>query len=441
MKKRIFAAISIVSLSLVVLITGILTAIYYSSYSSTQLSKLQEESQLVIRGVELNGKSFFDGMKFDRYRVSWIETDGDVIYDSLSNGGELENHLEREEVQEAIQTGYGEAKRYSATILEESIYVAYKIEDESIVRLSCVQDSVFSLVVSTLYPLYYVAFGCLVVALILAFALSKMIIDPLNKLDLENASANKAYKEIQPLLTRIESQRKQLIVDKEKIEKTSLLRQEFTANVTHEMKTPLHVIAGYSELMKEGLIKEEDVRLFASKIYVESYRLTKLVDDILELSKLDNGLLDEQKQEISLDAIVKNVVDSLSDEATKKGISIKTKLDSVTLFGAPNIIYSLVYNLVDNAIKYNKQGGEIDVVVENVSFRPTLTVTDTGIGIPSDQLDRVFERFYRVDKSRSREVGGTGLGLSIVKHAAMVHDAEIRVKSTLGEGSTFTVLF
>ena len=441
MKKRIFSAIFFVALTLIVLIATVTTSIYYASYSSSQVNQLKEESQLVIRGVELNGESYFDKMTFDKYRITWIQNDGTVKYDSSNDMAELENHLEREEVQEALNTGYGEARRFSQTILEESFYVAYKITDGSIVRLSYTQNSVFLLIIKTLYPLYVVIFATLVVAIILAFALSKKIINPLNKLDLENPDNNKAYPEIQPLLDRIYQQREQLLNDKNEIEKASLLRQDFTANVSHEMKTPLHVIAGYSELLKEGLVKEDEIKDFSSKINFESYRLTKLVDDILQLSKLDNGVLDEEKKDISLDSIIENVVDSLQSVAEEKRITIRTRLDNLTIYGAPNIIHSMFYNLIDNAIKYNKENGTIDVALENEHHHVTVTITDTGIGIPEEQIDRVFERFYRVDKSHSREIGGTGLGLSIVKHAAIVHKAKINVESTLGEGTSFRIIF
>jgi len=441
MKKRIFSAIFIVSLILIVVITASVTGVYYSSYSSNQVNQLKEESQLVIRGVELNGKSYFDDMEFDNYRVTWIKTDGTVIYDTASDSQTLENHLERKEVQQALETGYGQSKRYSNTILKESFYVAYKINDGSIIRLSYAQGSVFYLLISVLYPLYCVAFVALAAAVILAFVLTKKITDPINKIDLENLPDDNAYPEIKTLLNKIESQKQQLIVDKEKIEQTSLLRQEFTANVSHEMKTPLHIIAGYSELIKEGMVKESEIKEFAKKINFESYRMTKLVDDILSLSKLDNGVLDEEKKDISLDLVVNNVIDSLIDVANERNITIKKQLEPSTIYASSNIIYSMVYNLIDNAIKYNKENGEIDVTIVVVDNKTLLKIADTGIGIPADQLDRIFERFYRVDKSHSNEIGGTGLGLSIVKHAALVHGAKMEVESTVGKGTTFKVIF
>lgn len=252
---------------------------------------------MVIRGVEINGESYLEKLVLENYRITWIKNDGEVIFDSSSDE-QLENHLQREEVKEALETGYGKAKRYSYTILKESIYVAYRINDGSIVRLSCIQNSVFYLIVSTLYPLYCVAFAPLALAIFLSFFLLKKIIDPLNKVDFDNIENAKAYPEIEPFLNKIKYQRDQLVSDKNEIEKASLIRQDFTANVTHEMKTSLHVIAGYSELIKEGIVKDCEIKEFASKIYFESYRMTKLVDDILELSKLDNGVSDDKKKEI-----------------------------------------------------------------------------------------------------------------------------------------------
>ena len=425
---------------MIILITIVVTSSYYTSLNKSRVNLLNEESQLVIRGVELNGIDYLKEMDLDNYRITWIGNDGDVIYDS-SLSSELENHLEREEVQEALKNGYGESKRYSNSILKESIYVAYKIKDGSIIRLSCVQNSVFYFVASTLYPLYFIAFISLIIALLLAYTLSKKIIDPLNNINLDNINTNNGYKEIEPLLKKIENQRNQLISDKIEIEKSSLIRQEFTANVTHEMKTPLHVIAGYSELMKEGIAKESEIKEFSSKIYFESYRMTKLVDDILELSKLDNGALDETKKRISLDFICKNVIDSLESIALEKNIKIHQRLQSVEMVGVGEIIHSMIYNLVDNALKYNKENGHVYISCEYSCGKPTLIVSDTGIGIPEAEIGRIFERFYRIDKSHSREIGGTGLGLSIVKHGAIIHNAKIDVKSTIDQGTTFTITF
>ena len=441
MKKRIFSAILAISLSLIILITAIVTGTYYSSYRDSRVKLLQEESQLVIRGLELNGDSFFDDVKFDEYRVTWIKDDGTVLYDSSRNLEELENHLEREEVEEALSKGYGESIRFSDTILEESFYVAYKITDGTIVRLSCTQSSVISLAISALFPMYFVAFLAFVVSILVAYLISKSIIGPLDKMNLDNLSEIKTYPELEPFVKRINQQKNQLLNDKKEIEKMSQVRQDFTANVTHEMKTPLHVIAGYSELMKEGLAKEEDVKDFSSKIYLESYRLTKLVDDILQLSKLDNGLPDGEMKSISLNSIAKNAIDSLQTLADKKHITIKAKLRKTEIKGISDVVYGMIHNLIDNAIKYNKENGEIRITVEKAGPRPTFVISDTGIGIPDEDLDRIFERFYRVDKSHSREIGGTGLGLSIVKHAAIIHNAKVEVESVLGEGTTFKITF
>ena len=442
MKKRIFSAIFLVAVAIIIAITAITTINFYQYTKSSITKQLQNESTLVMRGVEDEGTAYFDGVTFSDCRVTWINSDGTVKYDSEVNAGEMENHLEREEVKEALEEGYGEATRYSNSIMKQSFYVAYKMEDGSVLRLSCTQNSIFLLLLTNLYPIYIVLAASFVVAIILAFVVSRKIVEPLNKINLDKPLDNKVYPELQPLMERIDSHHKQLTKDKEDVVKASLIRQEFTANVSHELKTPLHVISGYSELIKEGIAKDDDVKSFAGKIYDESTRMSKLVEDIMQLSKLDNGAPDKKKVPLPLTQVCENVVDSLRVIAEKRNINITEHLQDCTIEGIPDVIHSLVYNLVDNAIKYNKDNGHVDVCLEKGKFDTSvLIVSDTGIGIPNDQLDRIFERFYRVDKSHSREIGGTGLGLSIVKHAALIHNAKVEVESSLGEGTTFRITF
>ena len=442
MKKRIFSAIFLVAVAIIVAITAITTINFYQYTKSSVTKQLQNESTLVMHGVEDEGTAYFDGVTFSDFRVTWINSDGTVKYDSEVNAGEMENHLEREEVKEALEEGYGEATRYSNSIMKQSFYVAYKMEDGTVLRLSCTQNSIFLLLLTNLYPIYIVLAASFVAAIVLAFVVSRKIVEPLNKMNLDKPLENKIYPEVQPLMERIDSHHKQLTKDKEDVVKASQIRQEFTANVSHELKTPLHVISGYSELIKEGIARDDDVKAFAGKIYDESTRMSKLVEDIMQLSKLDNGATDKKKVLLPLNQVCENVVDSLRVIAEKRNINITEHLQDCTIEGIPDVIHSLVYNLVDNAIKYNKDNGQVDVCLEKGKFDTSvLIVSDTGIGIPNDQLDRIFERFYRVDKSHSREIGGTGLGLSIVKHAALVHNAKVEVESSLGEGTTFRITF
>ena len=225
-------------------------------------------------------------------------------------------------------------------------------------------------------------------------------------------------------------------------EKTSLIRQEFTANASHELKTPLHVISGYAELLESGMVPSEDSRrLFAGKIRTESQRMSKLVEDIIDLSRLDGGGVGMSREFTDLYRIAVNAVESLESTAARAEVTITVSGGSAVIYGVPQVLYSIIYNLCSNAINYSDRGSDVLVTVHDLDDRAELSVSDNGIGIPTEDLDRIFERFYRVDKSHSKEVGGTGLGLSIVKHAAKVHDADIQVTSELGKGSVFTIIF
>ena len=250
-----------------------------------------------------------------------------------------------------------------------------------------------------------------------------------------------AYPEIRPLLQKLEDQNQQIRKDHEELERSSLIRQEFTANVSHEMKTPLHVISGYAELIESGMARPEDVPGFAAKISSEAHRMTKLVEDTIDLSALDGGGADMKRVPADLYSIAQNAADALQTEADLKGITLDVTGGAAVLNGVPEVLYSIVYNLCENAIKYSPENSRVRIRVNNLPDQVSLTVSDEGIGIAEEDLSRIFERFYRVDKSHSKEVGGTGLGLSIVKHAAWMHNAEIRVNSIPGKGSEFTILF
>ena len=293
-------------------------------------------------------------------------------------------------------------------------------------------------------PICVVILIALVLSLVLASRISKTIVEPINNINLDEPMqyvGREEYAEIEPLLRRMATQQAQLRRDQQALEKNSQIRQEFTSNVSHELKTPLHVISGYAELMENGLVKEEDIRPFARKIRTESLRLTALVEDIIDLTRLDGGAAEMQRQETDLYRIAENAADSLQAAAEEAGVTLTARGSSAVIDGIPQVLYSIVYNLCDNAIKYNRPGGSVKVTVGNYPGYAKITVSDTGIGIPESCLDRIFERFYRVDKSHSKEVGGTGLGLSIVKHGVMIHHAQIEVQSTPGKGSDFTITF
>ena len=354
----------------------------------------------------------------------------------------MQNHLERQEIAQAISKGFGEATRKSYTLDDEQFYAAKLLPDGSVLRLSIRQLSVVALLFGFAQPICVVILIALILSFFLASRLSKAIMKPINEIDLSTPDqyyGKDDYKEIEPLLRHISTQQSQLIRDKEEIERASLIRQEFSANVSHELKTPLQSISGYAELLENGLVKEDDIKPFAEKIHKESLRMTRLIEDIIDLTKLDNGGAEMKWEDCDLLKITENAVDSLEAAALAMDISINIEGKNALMQGIPQMLYSIVYNLCDNAIKYSYSKGIISIVIEQNDSYVILKVRDKGIGIPPDEQERIFERFYRVDKSRSREVGGTGLGLSIVKHAVIIHNGSIRLNSTPGEGSEFII--
>ncbi|MDY4183055.1 MAG: ATP-binding protein [Candidatus Onthovivens sp.] len=439
MKRKINSVIISLVVCVITLITIVSSISFSSIYEKNEIIELQNECSLVIKGYELDDISYLESIEDSSLRVTLIDLEGNVIFDNQLNESEMENHASREEFKEAKENGYGISKRYSSSLLKTFYYVAYKL-DNNIIRVSKVADSTLYILFINLWPLYIVAIVLIICSILLGFLLSKKIVDPINNINLEHPLENNKYKEIEPLLIRIEAQKNELMKENEEVLNASKVRQEFTSNVSHELKTPLHVISGYAELIKEGIVKDSDVKEFGEKIYSEASRMSKLVEDIMKISKLESDKTIEKTQ-LKLKNIVVAIVDSLMIEADKKNVKFKLSLNDCTISGNYDSIYSLIFNLVDNAIKYNKTNGKITIKLQEVSNNVILSVKDTGIGIPKEDLDRIFERFYRVDKSRSKDSGGTGLGLAIVKHSLIVNNATIKVESELKKGSTFTVTF
>ena len=439
MKRKINSVIISLVVCVITLITIVSSISFSSIYEKNEIIELQNECSLVIKGYELDDISYLESIEDSSLRVTLIDLEGNVIFDNQLNESEMENHASREEFKEAKENGYGISKRYSSSLLKTFYYVAYKL-DNNIIRVSKVADSTLYILFINLWPLYIVAIVLIICSILLGFLLSKKIVDPINNINLEHPLENNKYKEIEPLLIRIETQKNELMKENEEVLNASKVRQEFTSNVSHELKTPLHVISGYAELIKEGIVKDSDVKEFGEKIYSEASRMSKLVEDIMKISKLESDKTIEKTQ-LNLKNIVVAIVDSLMIEADKKNVKFKLSLNDCLINGNYDSIYSLIFNLVDNAIKYNKTNGKITIKLQEVSNNVILSVKDTGIGIPKEDLDRIFERFYRVDKSRSKDSGGTGLGLAIVKHSLIVNNATIKVESELKKGSTFTVTF
>jgi len=549
MTKRIFRSVCIVAVVVLFASLALVIGVLYDYFSGSQENQLKTQTDLAAQGIEHEGSSYFDGLDSEELRITWIDKNGKVLFDNKTDASSMENHLEREEVRQAVENGYGKSSRYSETLTEKSLYSAKKLSDGSVLRLSVSQYSVLTLFLGMLRPVLIIALLAVVLALLLAYRLSKNIVTPLNKLNLDSPLSNKVYEELSPLLKRMDAQQRQLKHQSEELkrkreefetatenmsegliilnekgvilsinraaakmlglsedsvgkdifsEKTSVnlkeptqialsgknteevfalrdgncqllanpvstdgkvtgaallvldvtekeraeqMRREFTANVSHELKTPLQTISGYAELLANGMVADKDKTAFSEKIYAEAQRMIRLIEDIIKLSNLDEGAVELTRETVDLYVTAENTVRSLLPAAKKANVTLSLNGENAEIYGIPQLLTAVVYNLCDNAIKYNKDGGTVFVNVKNNAENIVLSVRDTGIGIPKEQQERIFERFYRVDKSHSKEVGGTGLGLSIVKHAAKLHDAKITLESEVGKGTEITVIF
>lgn len=549
MTKRIFRTILLVAVCVFLASVFLFLSVLYDYFSKVQQNQMRVQLDFASQGVLNEGIDYFNGLDNSKYRITWIGTDGGVLYDSASNAGEMENHFQREEVKEALAEGYGESSRYSSTLTERYLYSAKRLSDGTVLRISVAQNSLLVLTLGMAQPICVIFAVAIVLSIVLASRLSKKIVKPLNDLNLDEPLKNEGYEELNPLLHRIDMQQRQirnqksqlkqkqnefetltkgmaegivlldskgfllssnpaakallqtdfpatgknilsinrspelsslldaaergsyaekivtltsgtyrisanpvvednqiygvvlLLLDITEKERAEQMRREFTANVSHELKTPLQTISGYAELLSNGIVKAEDIPGFSTQIYTESKRMIRLVEDIIKLSHLDEGADDMKWENTDLFVLAGAVMESLASEAKKAEIKTELRGESAVIYAIPQLLESIVYNLCDNAIKYNRTGGTVCVTVRPSENEVLLCVADTGIGIPAEHQARIFERFYRVDKSRSKEIGGTGLGLSIVKHAARLHSAKIELHSVPGEGTTITVRF
>lgn len=546
MTKKIFRSIFAVALTVFLACLIIIMGALYEYFSYTQMNQLKTQTELAAAGVELSGTDYLNRLSAKDYRITLIEADGRVVFDSSASTATMENHLERAEIKEALSSGFGQSTRYSSTLMERQLYCAKKLSTGEVIRVSCSQYTWWTLFVGMLEPIIILLFVAIFLSLFLAFRLSKKIVEPLNKLDPDNPE-NPVYEELSPLVERLKSQKEELafkeaelkkrkdefnaatkrmneglvllnekgrilsindtasrllsvsrysvgkdilllnssiemqeligrakeghhtemtvpldgadfevtaspvlsdkkvtaiallIVDITEKEKSEQMRREFTANVSHELKTPLQTISGCAELMENGIAKPQDIKAFSHRIHSEAKRMITLVDDIIDLSRLDDGTADTAKEPVKLLEVAKTTADILKDSAEKQNITLSVEGDDVKAISVSRLICEIIYNLCDNAIKYNREGGSVKVLIKDRGDFADISVSDTGIGIPADQKDRVFERFFRVDKSHSKEVGGTGLGLSIVKHAVKNLGGEVSLESELGKGTTVTV--
>lgn len=402
------------------------------------------ETQAVFLEQYLADSNLADLKKFNsiKNRITLIHKDGTVYFDNMVDASRLENHSLREEFVAAKEKGAAKVSRYSSTMTDKTLYFAKSLQNGDVLRISCDQHSVAVLVLGMSQTLLIMLVLAVIISGIAAVWTSRRITNPLNQINLEKPEACAVYEELKPFTKRIAEE------NYEKIQREEL-RKQFTANVSHELKTPLTSISGFAEILKNGGTDEKTTKDFAGTIYEESQRMISLVNDIIKLSKLDEKSISLEKEPIELLGLSKEIAKILSASAKAKNVKLDVHGDSGKIMGVQPVIYEMIYNLIDNAIKYNVQNGTVEVTVKEENpekghtfgNKTVISVRDTGIGIPKNEQDRVFERFYHIDKSRSKELGGTGLGLSIVKHAAKFHDAAINLSSKEGEGSTFTITF
>ena len=436
MRKRIQRSMMLILAVTLVLFYAIMSVILYNRNLNLLKSEVKQEAEYIRTAVNISGPSYLDQMSQadERTRITQIDENGDVLYDSSSEESDMENHGAREEIKEALASGTGESERVSDTLGRELYYYAVLLDDGTVLRVAKSMDNLAMTALNVLPVMGVLAVIMMGFALMLAKWQTQKLIKPINELNLENPLENTIYEELTPLLVAMDKQ------NKEK-EAVSNMRKELSANVSHELKTPLTSISGYAEIMKNGMVRPADIPVFSERIYKEARRLITLVEDIIKLSKLDEESVELEKEEVDLYDLTMEIVSRLSPQASQKHIRMEVTGEQVNCFGIRQILDEMVYNVCENAIKYNNEGGRVSVWVGATLDGPKISVSDTGIGIPKEHQERIFERFYRVDKSHSKERGGTGLGLSIVKHGALLHGAKVSVDSAPGKGTRIEMLF
>lgn len=547
MTKKIFKSTVLVSASVLILGIAFVLGILYQYFGKQLDTELAREASYLAYGVEQQGEEYLQQLKNTDSRITYIGEDGTVIYDNEADAAEMENHKNREEFQEALATGAGEAQRMSSTLSEKTVYYAKRLSDNSVLRVSSTQYSAFALVLQLVQPVLCIIFVMLILAGIFASRIAGKIVEPINELDLEKPDENEVYEEVAPLLGKISRQNRQihtqleearrnqeefsiitenmqeglLVIDSytmilsgnssawkifqvnepgtgrsvysldrnedfrkvietvlegkhgsallhldnefvqlianpvnrdgktvgavlllmnetEKVQRENL-RREFSANVSHELKTPLTSISGFAEIIQDGFVKEEDVKKFAGRIYKEAQRLIQLVEDTIRISQLDEGENPYEWENIDLYTVAKDVCGNLNEAAKKKNVHLYIEGERLICRTVRPILEEILYNLCDNGIKYNKDNGIVSILIRDLGNEVQLSVEDNGIGIPREDRKRVFERFYRVDKSHSKEIGGTGLGLSIVKHGVTFLGGTLNLVSEVDKGTEITV--
>ena len=549
MTKKIFKSIMFVCALVLAVGLAAVMGILYSNFDRQMRKELSKEAAYLAYGVEQQGVDYLKNIKDKSARITYIDQDGTVLFDNEADVSEMKNHSDRTEFQKAEKYGAGESSRYSDTLSEKTIYYALRLKDGTVLRVSGTQDSVLALVENLIFPLCGLLCLMLILSGIMASAISKRIVKPINELDLESPKENQIYEELSPLLSKIHRQNREIqnqlelakqqqeefslitenmqegliVIDKytmilsanssawnlfhmdrvrqgesvycldreeefrhaieqvlsgehtelvlklngsdiqlianpvirdkktegavvllvnvtEKLERESL-RREFSANVSHELKTPLTSISGFAEIMQGGLVKCEDIPQFAGRIYKESQRLLQLVEDVIQISQLDEEKTSYTWEPVDVYQVCKNAFESLKEKAKRLNVHLYICGEYMKMEAVRTLLEEAVYNVCDNAIKYNRNDGSVSVFLTQTAQEIQIVVKDTGVGIPKEDQDRVFERFYRVDKSHSKEIGGTGLGLSIVKHAVGALKGSVILRSEEGNGTEICMKF
>ena len=549
MTKKIFKSIMFVCALVLAVGLAAVMGILYSNFDGQMRKELSKEAAYLSYGVEQQGVDYLKNIKDKSARITYIDQDGTVLFDNEADVSEMKNHSDRTEFQKAEKYGAGESSRYSDTLSEKTIYYALRLKDGTVLRVSGTQDSVLALVENLIFPLCGLLCLMLILSGIMASAISKRIVKPINELDLESPEENQIYEELSPLLSKIHRQNREIqnqlelakqqqeefslitenmqegliVIDKytmilsanssawnlfhmdrvrqgesvycldreeefrhaieqvlsgehtelvlklngsdiqlianpvirdkktegavvllvnvtEKLERESL-RREFSANVSHELKTPLTSISGFAEIMQGGLVKNEDIPKFAGRIYKESQRLLQLVEDVIQISQLDEEKTSYVWEPVDVYQVCKNAFESLKEKAKRLNVHLYICGERMKMEAVRTLLEEAIYNVCDNAIKYNRNDGSVSVFLTQTAQEIQIVVKDTGVGIPKEDQGRVFERFYRVDKSHSKEIGGTGLGLSIVKHAVGALKGSVILRSEEGNGTEITLRF
>ncbi len=412
-------------------------AVFHHMYREQIIEDMKTYGE-VLSGMISSGEELRDHYRSpdSDIRITAISAGGDVVYDSQAGNETLGNHADRPEVKEAEETGEGYAVRHSDTLNRDMYYYAVQLENGDVLRLSKEEKNIWSVFESTLRPIIAIGIGMFLLCMLLSRYITNSLVRPIEKLasDIDNVDGIQTYEELVPFITTIQKQHEDIL-------KSAKMRQEFTANVSHELKTPLTSISGYAELIETGLAGEDNIQRFAAEIHRNAKRLLTLINDIIRLSELDADDMEVAFSDVDLYGLAETCVESLRLNAESHGIHIECSGMPCIVHGNKEMLEELLYNLSDNAIRYNRLGGKVQVIIGKENGFPVLIVKDTGIGIPKESQERVFERFYRVDKSRSKQTGGTGLGLAIVKHIVAQHHAKLRLRSEVGVGTEVSVTF